>query len=209
MFGAYRTFLALAVVAHHLLSIPIIGHYAVHGFFILSGYLMTFVMVNVYGYSFKGVRSFAVNRFLRLYPSYWFLLCLTLLVIFFLGEGYSSSYRKFIYIPDSFGSLLQNFSLLYLDAFPGNVSPRLSPPTWALTIELLFYALIALGISRSKRVTTIWFFISVAFMASTHLLELGYAIRTNRTCTTNHGCWNLATRSSITDPGSQDLIARI
>jgi peptidoglycan/LPS O-acetylase OafA/YrhL len=39
MFGTYRTLLALAVMASHLLKVPGIGGHAVHGFFILSGYL--------------------------------------------------------------------------------------------------------------------------------------------------------------------------
>lgn len=97
MFGTYRTFLALIVVVHHLISIPIIGHYAVHGFFILSGYLMTFVMNVSYGYSLRGIRAFSINRFLRLYPSYWVVLLLTLLSIAFFGESNAIKYREFVF----------------------------------------------------------------------------------------------------------------
>ncbi|HHQ4533263.1 TPA: acyltransferase family protein [Aeromonas veronii] len=179
MFGTYRTFLALIVVVHHLISIPIIGHYAVHGFFILSGYLMTFVMNVSYGYSLRGIRAFSINRFLRLYPSYWVVLLLTLLSVAFFGESNAIKYREFIFFSNSMQSILQNVSLLYIDLFPTNVSPRLSPPTWALTIEIIFYILIALGISRSKRITTVWFFLSILYMALTHVLDLGYSFRYN------------------------------
>ncbi len=177
MFGTYRTFLALIVVVHHLISIPVIGHYAIHGFFILSGYLMTLIMVNTYGYSFQGFRSFAVNRFLRLYPSYWIVLCFTLLAIAYYGEENATQYREFIFFPDSISNLIQNFTLIFFDLFPNQVSPRLSPPTWALTIELLFYLLIALGISKSRTSTAIWFVCSLLYMISTHILNLDYSYR--------------------------------
>mgnify|MGYP005988064269 CR=1 FL=1 len=179
MFGTYRTFLALMVVVHHLISIPVIGHYAVHGFFILSGYLMTYVMTNSYGYSINGIRSFAANRFLRLYPSYWVVLSLTILAILIFGEENSTIYREFIYLPDSIFSLIQNISLLYFDFFPGKVYPRLSPPTWALTIELVFYLLIALGASRYKDMTLLWFISSLLYMVLTHVFEMGYSYRYN------------------------------
>ena len=149
MFGFYRTFLALLVVAHHLLNLTIIGHYAVHGFFILSGYLMTFVMHNSYGYRIEGKIFFAINRILRLFPIYWFVLFLSILIIMYWGEESSSQYRQFIFLPNSFSAIFQNFSLIYLHWFPGSVSPRLSPPTWALTVELIFYFLIALGVSKT------------------------------------------------------------
>ncbi len=177
MFGTYRTFLALAVVAHHLISIPVIGHYAVHGFFILSGYLMTYIMTNSYGYSLSGLKAFSINRFLRLYPSYWVILIFTIFVVLIFGEENSSDYRRYIYLPDTLAGVLQNISLLYFNFFPGGVSPRLSPPTWALTIELLFYLLIALGISRSKKMTILWFCISLIYMISTHIFELDYQYR--------------------------------
>lgn len=177
MFGTYRTCLAIAVVVHHLISIPILGHYAVHGFFILSGYLMTYIMINSYGYSFYGIRSFTTNRFLRLYPSYWAILAITIAAIYILGEDNSSSYRAFVYYPDSFLSIIQNISLLYFDMFPGSVSPRLSPPTWALTIEIIFYILIALGISRSKQLTGFWFLASIGYMSFTHIFNLDYSYR--------------------------------
>lgn len=179
MFGTYRTILALAVVLQHLISIPMLGHYAVHGFFILSGYLMTYIMCNTYGYSFQGVKSFAVNRFLRLYPSYWGVLALSVLVITFFGESNSLEYREFIYIPGDFTQWLQNLSLIFPNLFPGQISPRLSPPTWALTIELLFYFLIAVGISKSRVATLIWFGISLVYMMGTHVMGMEYSYRYN------------------------------
>jgi len=55
MFGTYRIFLALMVVALHLGGIPKIGAYAVFGFYCLSGYLMTLIMQTNYGYTATGV----------------------------------------------------------------------------------------------------------------------------------------------------------
>lgn len=177
MFGTYRTILALSVMASHLISIHLIGTYAVLGFFILSGYLMTFVMSNSYGYSFNGVKSFAINRFLRLYPSYWVILIFTVLIVLWFGEENSSKYRNSIFLPDSPISLVENISLIYFNLFPWNNTPRLSPPSWALTVELLFYLLIALGISKSKKATTIWFACSLIYMSSTHLFDLANGYR--------------------------------
>ncbi|MGX4514728.1 hypothetical protein ACWJV6_21025, partial [Clostridioides difficile] len=44
--------------------------YAVWGFFILSGYLMTHVLCFKYGHEEGGLRDYAFNRFLRIYPAY-------------------------------------------------------------------------------------------------------------------------------------------
>lgn len=177
MFGTYRTILALAVVAHHLLSVPAIGQYAVHGFFILSGYLMTLIMHRSYGYSVKGFGSFVFNRFLRLYPAYWIITILSIGVILFLGESEARSYHSAIYLPKDLVGWLQNASLVYLNWYPMQAFPRFSPPTWALTLELAFYLIIALGASKSKRSTIVWFVISVIFTACTHLYEQGAAYR--------------------------------
>lgn len=52
--GLLRLGLATMVVLHHLMSFPFIGHHAVLFFFTISGYLMTLVMQNRYGYSAAG-----------------------------------------------------------------------------------------------------------------------------------------------------------
>lgn len=179
MFGVYRTFLAFVVMAHHLLGIPFIGHYAVHGFFILSGYLMTLIMCEKYGYSIRGVRLFAINRWLRLYPSYFVILVLTVCIVAFYGGGLTTAYRNSIFLPHSFTGWTQNISLIFLNIFPTNEVPRLSPPTWSLTVELMYYAFIALGLSRSKRSCLLWLIVSVVYMLATHVFELGYQYRYN------------------------------
>lgn len=177
MFGLYRTSLALAVVAHHLLKIPAIGGHAVHAFFILSGFLMTTVMARNYGYSLKGTGGFALNRFLRLFPSYWAILLLIVGTILWWGNGTVRTFHSAIFMPASPAEWLQNLSLVYASVFPMEVSPRLAPPTWALTVELLFYFLIALGLSRTRMLTWCWFMASVAYTVSTHGFELGFSYR--------------------------------
>lgn len=72
-FGAWRLLLASLVAASHLWEGMIHGYaaYAVWGFFVLSGFLMTFVLTNKYGFDATGIRTYAFNRFMRIFPLYW------------------------------------------------------------------------------------------------------------------------------------------
>ena len=58
-----------------------------------------------------------------------------------------------------FGSFFRNISLSFL--FKKN--NRIVPPSWALSVELLYYFLIALGISKTKRSTWFWFLIGLIY----------------------------------------------
>lgn len=68
--GAWRLFLAALVVLSHLWAPMVQGYaaYAVWGFFVLSAYLMTFVLTQKYGFTKQGLRDYAWNRFLRIMP---------------------------------------------------------------------------------------------------------------------------------------------
>ena len=61
MFGVYRFLLALNVVFYHVLDVPGIGPLAVYSFFVLSGFLMTMIMQQTYGYSVTGIKKYAIN----------------------------------------------------------------------------------------------------------------------------------------------------
>jgi len=55
MLGLLRTTLAIMVMSYHLfVGILPLGTYAVFGFYVISGYLMTLVMHESYGYSGGG-----------------------------------------------------------------------------------------------------------------------------------------------------------
>ena len=78
MFGTYRTLLAIAVVATHFGGMSGLGLVAVFGFFSLSGFLMTLLVNGPY----RGrPRAFLLNRFLRLYPLYWGVVSITLILL--------------------------------------------------------------------------------------------------------------------------------
>jgi peptidoglycan/LPS O-acetylase OafA/YrhL len=177
LFGIYRAVLALFVVAQHLLHVPFAGDFAVAGFFILSGYLMTLIMHRTYGYSIKGFLGFVANRALRLYPSYWMALVISAGLILYVGTEVAGEYREVLGIPDSLSGWLQNILMVYMSPFPSDVLPRLSPATWALTIEIVFYVLIGLGVSRSKRVTFVWFGLGLAWHLATILFGMDYTWR--------------------------------
>lgn len=173
MFGTYRTFLALMVVTLHLGGIPKIGAYAVFGFYCLSGYLMTLIMQTTYGYSIRGVGKYAINRFLRIYPLYWASLLLSVFLIFYLGNKYTSNYHVSMYLPHDLPEALRNIFLF----FPFRENPRLTPPAWALTVELFFYMMIGLGISKSRKVSLVWFILSITYHIFAVILQLGWEHR--------------------------------
>lgn len=163
MFGAYRTLLALFVVAGHLVNFPYVATYAIVGFFTLSGYLMTRIMNSTYGYTVSGVLRFSANRVLRIFPTYWATLLLSALTILWVGQDAAFTYRSALGLPTNASLWLQNITMVYLSPLPSNIAPRVAPATWALTIELTFYALIALGVSRSRSMTLIWFAVGLAW----------------------------------------------
>jgi len=108
----------------------------------ISGYLMTLIMHESYGYTWFGRWSFALNRVLRLYPQYWASALLSVLLIAFVGAEAVAHYHASMVLPDSYLSYVFNVSMFFPGWHPNDVSPRLVPPTWALTVEICFYALI-------------------------------------------------------------------
>ena len=152
MFGTYRTLLALTVVFVHFSQIAeLSGLYAVFGFFVLSGYLMTLIMSESYGYTRKGIAAFTVNRFLRIFPIYWFALLIAVGILLIIqGEIWKGNSN--FYLPENARQWFQNIALLLKQSS----EPQLIQPAWTLTIELFFYACIGLGLSCNRRITLIW-----------------------------------------------------
>jgi peptidoglycan/LPS O-acetylase OafA/YrhL len=83
-----------------------------------------------------------------------------------MGVKFSANYHPAMTIPTSIGRWLANIFLIYPGLNPVTYDVRLSPPSWALSIELLFYLLIGLGALRTKLTSIIMFILgssSVAF----------------------------------------------
>jgi len=160
------------VVALHLGGVPLIGAYAVFGFYCLSGYLMTLIMQTKYGYTYSGITKYGINRFLRIYPIYWVSALLSIALIWCTSNEITSNYHSSIYLPTGFSEFARNLMLF----FPFSESPRLTPPAWALTVEIFFYFLIGMGISKTKLISLIWFGLSITYHLSTFLFQLNWDI---------------------------------
>lgn len=167
MFGLLRTILAIYVVLLHIFSFPTLGNYAVSFFFILSGFLMTYIMQKTYHYNFAGIKLFWSNRFLRLYPAYWIVLILSLIAMIFLD---AKTLNPSMYFPNGIKEWLSNISMLFFDIIPHRVKPRVVPTSWALTNELVFYFLISMGISKTFKRSLLWLIISILYYVLTYLV---------------------------------------
>jgi peptidoglycan/LPS O-acetylase OafA/YrhL len=115
--GVIRLLLALSVVLAHSKAVLgnklVGGMIAVQAFYIISGFYMSLILNEKYIEKKNSYRLFISNRFLRLYPLYWVILIITLLISL-LAFKYSSvnSGRLQSYV-DYYNTL--NFSsLLYL-----------------------------------------------------------------------------------------------
>jgi len=145
--GSFRYFLAFLVLASHLwIGMPQgFAAYAVWGFFLLSGFLMTYVLNTKYGFTVKGLSKYLYNRALRIYPMYWISFGLGILSI------YTLSYFSIDFmvlngefgLPTSFENWVSNFFLL-----PSYCSPNPVPVANALRIEVGYYLLMPFFANR-------------------------------------------------------------
>jgi peptidoglycan/LPS O-acetylase OafA/YrhL len=166
MFGAYRYVLALMVASGHiqfqLFGRPNwLGLYAVFGFYTLSGYLMTRVLHETYGYHPRGFVAYLSNRALRIYPPYWVALGVSITMLCILPDAPGKA-AWLVYLPTSVEEYLRNFALIGMSR---GVRPALVPPVWSLHVEIIFYILMGLGVSSTRRFAFSWLAVSVAWTA--------------------------------------------
>lgn len=159
-FGCWRLFLATLVASSHLWSSMIQGYaaYAVWGFFVLSGYLMTYILSERYGTNARGLGHYAWNRFLRIYPTYWLALFLGIVALTVLppmGVMPDKLNAAFTF-PRTLLDWVFPFTLLI--QFPSYFLPV--PIAKALGIEIAYYCLMPFFTS-SKLLT--WSCLLLAF----------------------------------------------
>ena len=159
MIGTIRFILATLVVANHvyLPTANLVGAHAVAAFYMLSGYLMTKVIQEVYGTTARGTASFLTNRFLRIYPPYWFFLAGSLLLLWLFPATFGQTY-SIMQLPQSGYDYFRNITLYDL----ANAPQIVIPPAWTLTVEMFFYLAMGLLLSRHRATVWLWFVASVA-----------------------------------------------
>ena len=162
--GTLRTLFAIAVVLGHSLGYLLVGgRNAVQLFYMISGFLISYVLVELKVY--PNLRSFYINRYLRLYPIYFFVALLTLMTFFLIPAigNTANFFDTYSTLPESAYLLLiiSNLTLFFQDwilffgveakklMFIVNLSTSgvalwhglLVPQAWTLGVELTFYLL--------------------------------------------------------------------
>ncbi len=157
MFGTYRYILAIMVAIAHLAPIYMVhtGIYAVLAFFTLSGYLMTLVLDTHYLNYADGIKKYYLNRILRVAPSYYVVLALSLVIVIY-TPLVSSHIHERMNLPQTAGDWIDNIFIFPLTDIAGQRSSfNLVPPTWSLSIELVFWMLMPFLI-RPVKMLYIW-----------------------------------------------------
>lgn len=143
MFGAFRYLLAVCVLVSHIWPMKFqIGVSAVVGFFIISGYVMNFLLSQYQ--SVGKVRFFYVDRLLRILPQYYFYLVLSQAALFFMKFVFFSGYFPTEFSPWAF---LLNALLVPVNYYfwiPQIEAYLLIPQAWSLGLEEQFYLLFPL-----------------------------------------------------------------
>ena len=165
MIDVYRFILALCVVQAHLLADgpTWLAAQAVFSFFVLSGFLMTLILNEDYGFKWGGFARFAANRALRLLPIYYIVIGLTVLYLVLVGP--LDQLSGAITLPDTVASWAANLSLQGLTGFSHNIAHRLSPTAWSLTVECFCYGLLAVYFAKSRARLLVMLAIGVAITA--------------------------------------------
>ena len=197
--GILRLILATIVVLAHTQLFGYVGglssaQIAVQMFFIISGFLISYILTDLKSYS--KVSHFYFNRFVRLYPAYFFICSLTLFFYFFEITENSAFFETYKSLPAnaliylfftnatllfqdlSFFLAIENSNLVFSSNYlaSSNLIPDglLIGPAWTLGIEISFYILAPFIIKKKK---ILFFFLSLSlsiFLVNRYINHLGH-----------------------------------
>ena len=191
--GTLRTLLALAVVFGHSYGFVFTGGMlAVQIFYIISGYLISLILLN--NNSYKNLFNFYANRALRLFPIYWAVACISLIIYAFFyfveqDEFFNvinnAKSGKFLLIFSNIFLIGQDwimFSGIFDGAFQFTSNFRdseillwkglLVPQAWTLGLEISFY-LLAPFILYDKRKWIVIFISALLLKIYLQYIDLG------------------------------------
>lgn len=160
MLGSLRLFLALSVVIAHLTDdVRFFSHwgvFAVFGFYLISGYLITTILHETYSFQFS---KFAINRFLRLFPIYYILAIATAFIINL--SGGASTFHPAWSIQTRWEDIFGNIFIIPFEFYDSSF--RLIPPTWSVAVELVNYFLLWLIVARNRSLAVLTFLIATTY----------------------------------------------
>lgn len=192
--GILRTLLAISVVIGHSYHSDMVfvgGRNAVQLFYIISGFLISYVLVE--NKSYKNIGSFYINRYLRLYPIYFTVAILSLI---FALISHSSFFALYNETPLS-ADILLIFSNIFLFGqdwvmFSGIEDGQLGfatdfrqseialyegliiPQAWTLGVELAFYVVAPFILLKRK---LIWILLVLSLAIRAYLAFKGIALK--------------------------------
>src|SRR5260370_567007 len=145
-----RYMLAAVVVQTHLWPqwADGTGQIAVFAFYTLSGYLMTRILHERYGFTVKGMVAFVLNRVLPLWPAYPAIMALALCARRFLPL---QNFFFLIRTPANAADVIPNATIIGQVSFDFVQWLSLAKPlvtSWSLSIELCCYLLLAKATTR-------------------------------------------------------------
>ena len=189
--GILRVIFALSVVASHVWPggpVFVGAKNAVELFYVISGFLISFILVERKTY--LNIRSFYVNRYLRLYPIYFFV---AILVLCTRGHEFFDIYKSasigagallilsntFMFGQDwvMFAAVKHNTLVFATDFWNSDVilwRGLLIPPAWSIGLELTFY-LMAPFVLPKRRIICCLLIASVACRACLIWIGIGTA----------------------------------
>ncbi|MDB5119526.1 MAG: Peptidoglycan/LPS O-acetylase OafA/YrhL, contains acyltransferase and SGNH-hydrolase domain [Sphingobacteriales bacterium] len=140
------------------------GFIGVDFFFVLSGFIITYVhFADLHTPSSDSLKNFFKKRFLRIYPIYWVVAFITLLIYikstpWFLKDA---SLTMDLASPVILKFVAESFLLI------PNENMRLVGVAWTLSYEVLFYIMFAFGIAFgfkfAKITSLIWIFLVLSY----------------------------------------------
>ena len=192
--GSLRTLFAIAVVfAHSYGYVFVGGRNAVQLFYMISGFLISYVIVERKAYS--SIKSFYINRYLRLYPIYITVATLTLIAFliaaFVLNKNveFFSIYYNAPFLANAllvfsnislflqdwvmFAGVEKNQLVFATNFFKSDVvlyKGHLVPQAWTLGVELSFYLIAPFILPKRKILVTL---LSLSIALRIYLIYIG------------------------------------
>ena len=206
--GIIRLLLAISVVIWH--SKPIFGLTLIGGpnavdiFFVISGFYIALILEEKYNKTTHPIRTFLSNRFLKIFPSYWICLILSILIgvigmviyknssmftpylEYFRGMKYASIFyllfsNIFILGQDvmlflGFNRISESlyFTISYVYSNPQVTNFFPVGQAWSISLELMFYILAPFLAKLKTKSLTILILLSLACRVIIYKIGLNY-----------------------------------